>query len=190
MRNNNLYCIPLEKLVFLAQRQDYKALENLVKRVQKKVYTTFLYLNKSEENISDYTQEALIKMVRGLPNLKTPKAFNSWLNHIILNIFYDEVRKKQRKPEIYSIENSIEYTQIPDKFTLPIDNAIYSEADKKIQSEIKNLPEHFRIPIILRELQGLSYEEIASATNTNIGTVKSRIARAREKLQYTLKNYI
>lgn len=190
VRNNNLYYIPMEKLVSLAQNQDYKAIEQLIKRVQKKVYTTFLYLNKSEENISDYTQEALIKMVRGLPSLKTPKAFNSWLNHIIINIFYDEVRKKRRKPEIYSIENSFEWTQIPDKFSLPVDNAIYSEADKKIKNEIKNLPEHFKIPIILRELQGLSYDEIANVTHTNIGTVKSRIARAREKLQYSLKNYI
>ena len=64
------------------------------------------------------------------------------------------------------------------------------ELDTMIKNEIKSLPEHFRIAIILRELQGLSYEEIAEATHTTIGTVKSRIARARGKLQDGLKNYI
>ena len=190
MKNQKLFYQPLELLVQQAQQQDYKALEQLVKRVQKKIYTSFLYLNKSEENIADLTQEALIKMVNALPNLKSPKAFNSWLNHIILNIFYDSMRKKQKKPEIISIENENSYTQIPDKFVLPIEKAIFSEADKKIQKEIYNLPENFRIAIILRELQGLSYEEISVVTNTTIGTVKSRIARARERLQNSLKNYI
>ena len=180
----------VEQIVVNAQKNDYKALEELVKKVQRKVYTTLLYLNKSEDNISDMTQEALIKMVKSLSSLKSPKAFNSWLNHIVMNIFYDSIRKKQHKPEMYSIEDDDRFHQIPDKFGLPIDKAIYSEADKKIQKEILNLPEHFRVVIIMRELQGLSYEEIANATNTNLNTVKSRIARAREKLQISLKNYI
>ena len=65
-----------------------------------------------------------------------------------------------------------------------------TELEKIIKTEIQNLPEQFRIAIILRELQGLSYEEIAEATNSSIGTVKSRIARARGKLQEELKSYI
>lgn len=188
MKNSNFK--PLEALIQQAQNKNYQAIDDLIKRVQRKVYTTFYYLNKNNENIYDYTQEALIRMIKGLPNLKNPKAFNSWLNHIIVNIFYDEMRKKQKKPEIYSLENEKGITQIPDKFGLPLDKAMYSEIDRKIKNEIYKLPEHFRIVVILRELQGLSYEEIASATNTNIGTVKSRLARAREKLQITLKNYI
>lgn len=190
MRNQDLYYKPLEQIVELAQKNNYKAQEELIKRVQKKIHTSFFYLNKSNENISDYTQETLIKMIKGLPNLKNPKAFKSWLNHIAINVFYDAVRKKQKIPETESIDNTKKYTQIPDKFTLPIDKAMYSETDKKIKHEIYKLPEHFRIVVILRELQGLSYDEIAIATNTNIGTVKSRLARAREKLQYSLKNYI
>ena len=59
-----------------------------------------------------------------------------------------------------------------------------------IKQEIKNLPEHFRVPIVLRELQGLSYEDIAKTMDTNIGTVKSRIARARLRLKESLKDYI
>ena len=59
-----------------------------------------------------------------------------------------------------------------------------------IKQEIKNLPEYFRVPIVLRELQGLSYEDIAKTMDTNIGTVKSRIARARLRLKESLKDYI
>lgn len=181
-----------EKLVLLAQNNDYNALEELIKRVQKKVYTSFAYLKKDEENLSDLTQEALIKMAKGIPKLKSPKAFNSWLNQIIMNLFYDELRKKCKKPEICSMDSCEDNTffQIPDKLGLPVEKAMLSETDRIIKEKICTLPDNFKVAIVLRELQGLSYDEIAAATNTSVGTVKSRIARAREKLQCSLKNYI
>lgn len=186
--------IPLEELVILSQKSDYKALEELIKREQKNVFATFSYLSKKRENIADLTQEALMRMARGLANLRNPKTFKSWLNQIVTNLFYDELRKSTRKPEVLSIDAEHQetgyHTQIPDYRHKPMEKVISSELDKVIKQEIKNLPEHFRIAIVLRELQGLSYEEIANATNTNVGTVKSRIARARTKLQDGLKYYI
>lgn len=186
--------IPLEELVILSQKSDYRALEELIKREQKNVFATFAYLSKKRENISDLTQEALMRMARGLANLRNPKTFKSWLNQIVTNLFYDELRKSTRKPQLVSIDNDQEssgyYTQIPDKAHKPAEKAMSMELDKMIKHEIQNLPEHFRIAIILRELQGLSYEEIAVATHTTIGTVKSRIARARDRLQDGLKPYI
>ena len=77
-----------------------------------------------------------------------------------------------------------------DKKCKPLELCLSSELDKIIKYEILNLPEAFRVVIILRELEGLSYEEIATATNSNIGTVKSRISRARTKLQENLKHYL
>lgn len=186
--------IPLEELVILSQKSDYKALEELIKREQRNVFATFSYLSKKRENIADLTQEALMRMARGLISLKNPKTFKSWLNQIVTNLFYDELRKSTRKPQLISIdsagEESSNYTQIPDFRHKPAEKAMSVELDKMIRSEIKNLPEHFRIAIILRELQGLSYDEIAVATHTTVGTVKSRIARARVKLQDGLKHYI
>ncbi|MEI8129153.1 MAG: sigma-70 family RNA polymerase sigma factor [bacterium] len=186
--------IPLEELVILSQKSDYRALEELIKREQKNIFATFTYLSKKRENIADLTQEALMRMARGLINLRNPKTFKSWLNQIVTNLFYDELRKSTRKPQLVSIdtepsENSF-HTQIPDYRHKPAEKAMSLELDTMIKNEIKSLPEHFRIAIILRELQGLSYEEIAEATHTTIGTVKSRIARARGKLQDGLKNYI
>lgn len=186
--------IPLDELVLLSQKSDYKALEELIKREQKNIFATFSYLCKKRENIADLTQEALMRMARGLINLKNPKTFKGWLNQIVTNLFYDELRKSTRIPPLISIdieqdENNIP-TQIPDFRHKPAEKAMSSELDNMIRSEIRSLPEHFRIAIILRELQGLSYEEIAEATHTTIGTVKSRIARARGRLQDGLRHYI
>lgn len=186
--------IPLEELVILSQKSDYRALEELIKREQKNIFATFAYLSKKRENIADLTQEALMRMARGLANLRNPKTFKSWLNQIVTNLFYDELRKTNRKPQVISIDNDHDEnsfgTQIPDYRHKPAERAMSSELDKMIKNEIQSLPDHFRIAIILRELQGLSYEEIAVATHTTIGTVKSRIARARLKLQDGLKNYV
>ena len=79
--------------------------------------------------------------------------------------------------------------EIPDKKSKPMEKCITSECESEIRKAIRNLPETFRIAIVLREFQGLSYEEIANVTNTEIGTVKSRISRARLKLQEVLRNY-
>lgn len=186
--------IPLDELIILSQKNDYKALEELIKREQKNIFATFAYLSKKRENIADLTQEALMRMARGLANLKNPKNFKSWLNQIVTNLFYDELRKSTRRPQLVSIdEEPDEYSfskQIPDHRHKPAERAMSSELDKVIRNEIQSLPEHFRIAIILRELQGLTYEEIAEATHTTVGTVKSRIARARGKLQDGLKHYI
>lgn len=186
--------IPLEELVILSQKSDYRALEELIKREQKNIFATFSYLSKKRENVADLTQEALMRMAKGLAALRNPKTFKSWLNQIVTNLFYDELRKSTRRPQPLSIDTPIEegvsYTQIPDSRHRPAEKAMSSELDTMIRNEIRSLPEHFRIAIVLRELQGLSYEEIAAATHTTIGTVKSRIARARGKLQDGLKNYI
>lgn len=184
----------LEELVVLSQKDDLKALEELIRREQKNVFAAFSYLSKKRENVADLTQEALLKVARNIHNLKNPKNFKSWLNQIISNLFFDELRKKQRRPDVISIdeeenEKNIK-TQLPDKKYKPHERCLSTELEEMIRAAIQDLPEQFRIAIILRELQGLSYEEIAEVTNTNVGTVKSRIARARGRLQDGLKSYI
>ena len=190
--------IPLDEVVELAISQDCKALEELIRRQQKNVFATFTYLSKKNDNVYDLTQEALMRMAKGIHNLKNPKTFKSWLNHIVMNLFYDSLRKFNRIPPMISIDNENENEKfvtnpqyyIPDKKCKPLEKCISNELDKMIKHEMRQLPEHFRVPIVLRELQGLSYEEIAEVTKTNVGTVKSRISRARSRLQDGLKDYI
>lgn len=184
----------LEELILLAQKDDIKALEEIIKREQKNVYATFAYLSKKKENVADLTQEALFRLAKNITSLKNVSNFKSWLNQIITNLFYDELRKRQRRPEQISMDESENEKciklQLPDKKCKPHEKCLSIELEQMIKEAIIDLPEQFRIAIILRELQGLSYEEIAEATNTSIGTVKSRIARARDKLQNCLKSYI
>lgn len=176
------------ELIIFAQNNDFKALEELIRREQKNIFASFSYLIKKRENVADLTQETLLKIAKNINTLKNPKNFRSWLNQIIINLYYDEIRKKNRKPECISIED----TPLPliDIKCKPHEKCLSGELEQIIKNAILELPEHFKLAIILREFQGLSYEEIAKATNTNIGTVKSRIARAREKLQCDLKAYI
>lgn len=188
----------LYDLICTAQEDNYDALEELIKREQKNVYASFCYLGASKENISDLTQEALFRMTKNIKTLKNPKLFKSWLGQIITNLFYDELRKKQRVPNYVSIDTFWQNDELNDNCALhvcdnnlkPDETTIGNELTDIIREMICKLPEHFRIVIILRELQGLSYEEIAKITKTNVGTVKSRISRARNRLQECLKPYI
>ncbi len=189
--------MPLEELVVLSQQNDFRALEELIKREQKNIFAAFSYLCKKNENVSDLTQEALLRVAKNIHSLKNPKMFKGWLNQIITNLFYDELRRTQKRPDTVSIDSENDDTanttvkfQLLDKKCKPHEKCMSQELGKVIKDAILELPEQFRIAIILRELQGLSYEEIAEATHTSVGTVKSRIARARGKLQEGLKSYI
>ena len=189
--------ISLEDLVVLAQQDDFKALEEIIRREQKNVFAAFSYLTQKRENVLDLTQEALMRVARSIKHLKNPKHFKSWLNQIVTNLFYDELRKMQRRPDTVSIDEddsenpdfAIRF-QLADKKCKPAEKCMSAELEKIIKDAILQLPEQFRVAIVLRELQGLSYEEIAEATHASVGTVKSRIARARGKLQEGLKAHI
>ena len=185
------------ELIVLAQSDDIKALEELLRTEQRNVFATFSYLTHKRQDVADLTQEALLRVAKNIKTLKDPKHFKSWLNQIVTHLFYDELRKISRKPDIISIDAETDNETgfsikniLPDTKCKPAEKCISSELEEIIKDKIRSLPRQFRIAIVLRELQGLSYDEIATATQSSIGTVKSRIARARTKLQDGLKNYI
>lgn len=187
----------IEELILLAQKDDFKAMEELLRREQRGIFATFSYLSDNRDNVADLTQEALLRVAKNLKLLKKPQNFKSWLNRIVTNLFYDELRKTSRKPSVLSIDDEKDEdvnfsikNVIADKKCKPYEKCITKEIEELVKEKIMNLPDNFRIAIVLRELQGLSYEEISEATNVNIGTVKSRISRARLRLQEELKQYI
>jgi RNA polymerase sigma-70 factor (ECF subfamily) len=194
----DLRSLATDELVLRAQTDQMSALEELVSRYQKLVYVTLYQLAPERNDITDLTQEVLLRMCRSIKSLRNPKTFKYWLNRIITNLFYDELRKTPRQLKTISLdEPTFEHEDdqspardIPDSSDLPDKVTLNGELDQKIQQAIQNLPEQFRTIIVLREIQGLSYEEIASLTETNIGTVKSRLARARLKLQEVLEPYL
>ena len=175
-------------LIPLAQSGDNKALEEIIRKIQKHVFAVFSHLVDKKEDISDLTQEALLKMAKNLPQLKNRKSFKTWLNQIITNLYYDFIRKNPNKFIEISEE---EFNEIKDKLGCePGEKCLVLEVEKLIRSAIFTLPKNLRITLVLREYEGLSYEEIAKITNTALGTVKSRISRARLKLQQELKEFI
>ena len=189
MTKINYKKLPFNELIYLTQNSDIKATAEFLRRIQKNIYTFFCHLCPPNNSVSDLTQEALIKIVENIKNLKNVENFKKWSNKIALNTFYDSLRKEQRRNKHHETDE-IDLTVIEDHKSKPLDNCHSKEICNKIKACIINLPLNYRLAIVLRELEGLSYEEIAKLTNTNLGTVKSRISRAREKLQTDLAEYI
>lgn len=188
MLNSSYKKKSVKELVSLAQQDDPKAIEALVKSCQKDVYATLSYLVPNKSEVYDLTQNVLIKMVKSIKQLRSVEKFTPWLNRIISNVYYDELRKNKKFEDCLSLDKE-ECQEIKDLKT-PVEKCINSELDKMVKESILNLPAHFKIAIILREFAGLSYQEIADITHAGLGTVKSRIARARAMLQLQLKNCI
>lgn len=184
----------ITELIKKAQKNDLEALEELIKREQKSVYTTLYHLHADVNEVSDMTQEILLKVAKNIHRLKNPSTFKSWLNQIIIRQFYDSLRKKKTSIKKVSLteneEDEKKELEIPCEKSCPTDLALKGELNSVITDSIHKLPEPFRVAIVMRELQGLSYDEIAEATHSSIGTVKSRISRAREKLQDYIKPYV
>ena len=179
----------INMLILAAQKGEIKALEELLRRIQKSIFGMFTYLVHNRQDVSDLTQEALLKIAKCIPSLKETKCFKSWINHIVTNTYYDYKRKHMNDNKIEINNDTI--MEIKDKLGCePGEKCLFSEMDKLIKAALLNLPENLRIAILLREYEGLSYEDISKITNTTLGTVKSRIARARLKLQYQLKEFI
>jgi len=185
-------------LVLACQRREPAAFEELVKRHQRTVYALLYQLAPEWTDTADLAQEVFIRIWRSINNLRNPSSFRSWLTQIVTNLFYDELRRRPRRLPTISMDESYESEDsdegatrdIPDESAKPDDMVLSKEVSEVIRDSMSRLPEQFRTAIVLREVEGLSYEEIAILTKTEMGTVKSRIARARSKLQELLKPYL
>lgn len=189
MTRINYKKLPISELILYTQKADMKATAELIKRIQKDIFTFFCHLCPPNDSVADLTQETLIKIVRNINKLQNIKQFKNWANKIAINIFYDALRKHKKNDNIIEHDEQ-ELNLVEDKASKPTEACQSRELECKIRACIIKLPVNARLAIILRELEGLSYEEIAKLTNTNLGTVKSRISRAREKLQTELANYL
>jgi len=186
MNNNEM------NLVSLAQKGDKNALDKLIKQEQKNIQAMLFYLKKDSQDLADIVQDVLVKLSKKITQIKNPKNFKTWLNQMIINSYYDYLRKnKKRKSDLtFDKLEDEKVFQIPDYTTNPSVSILNNELDFIIKTSIEKLPIRYKIPITLREIQGLSYDEISQVTNTSLGTVKSRIARARAMIKNDLNSYI
>ncbi|HEY9775834.1 MAG TPA: sigma-70 family RNA polymerase sigma factor [Planktothrix sp.] len=185
------------ELVVACQAHNKLAFEELIKRNHKAIYGMLHQIAPDWRDINDLAQEVLIRVWRSVPTLRNPHSFKTWLTHIITNLFYDELRKRPKQMTL-SIDEPMTSDgsedgvtrELPDTSRVPDEVVERHELSEAIDLAILQLPQQFRTTIVLREMQGLSYDEIATITHAERGTVKSRIARARAKIQHALQPYV
>ena len=180
------------QLAKLAKNGDKESLKKLLLKTEKLIYISLYYLAENNCELSDVIQESLLKISKNLKKLNDTKAYKSWANKIAIRCFYDYKRKNKKSENCSQISQDDEILTniICEKQKEPIENCINSELVKVIKSSISKLNEPYKLAIIMREFEGLSYDEIAKLTKTNVGTVKSRIARARCQLKEYIKPYM
>ncbi|NLM61246.1 MAG: sigma-70 family RNA polymerase sigma factor [Clostridiales bacterium] len=177
------------ELVRLAAKGDDRAFEKLVALYEKRVYTTALRMTGNQDDAYDISQETFIRVYRSLKGFKGDAKFSTWIYRIVTNLCIDYNRKAKRIKQI-PLENNDEeepfiITISDDRFD-PERNLERSEIVRAINRALDTLSEEHREIFILRELDGLSYAEIAEIKMIEEGTVKSRLFRAREKLRAAL----
>lgn len=172
-------------LIKKAQKGDEKALEALLLRYQKKIYNVAYRFMGSEADAYDMAQEAMIKIYRSIRAFRRDASFSSWVYRLTVNTCLDGLRKRKKAPLPYDnkMENDV---AIEDSIENPEIHALTIESLEDIQKAISLLSEEHRITVILRDIQGLTYEEISETLSISIGTVKSRISRGRQRLKQIL----
>ncbi|MCW5573995.1 MAG: RNA polymerase sigma factor RpoE [Steroidobacteraceae bacterium] len=179
-------------LVRRVQRGDKGAFDLLVLKYQHKVVKLVMRYVRSPAEAEDIAQEAFIKAYRALPQFRGDSAFYTWLYRISINTAKNALAARDRSPIEYDLdlqdgESSWEaQSRLRDPDT-PEGLVLTEEIRQTVNSAIDQLPEDLRTAIVLRELEGLSYEEIATAMECPVGTVRSRIFRAREAIDRRLR---
>ena len=179
-------------LVRRVQRGDKGAFDALVLKYQHKLVKLVMRYVRNPAEAEDIAQEAFIKAYRALPQFRGDSAFYTWLYRIAINTAKNAVVSRDRSPieydldrhhsdESYEMQGRMKDSETPEGLVLT------DEIRSTVNAAIDALPEDLRTAIVLRELEGLSYEEIAAAMDCPVGTVRSRIFRAREAIDHRLR---
>jgi RNA polymerase sigma-70 factor (ECF subfamily) len=181
-----------QQIVERVQRGDKRAFDLLVTKYQRKIFRLLSRLIRDPAEIEDVAQEAFIKAYRALPNFRGESAFYTWLYRIAINTAKNHLVSQGRRAPT-STETEIEDAETFEEadalreVNTPDAMMVSRQVGEAVNRAIDRLPEDLRNAIVLRELEGLSYEEIAESMNCPIGTVRSRIFRAREAIARELR---
>jgi RNA polymerase sigma-70 factor (ECF subfamily) len=181
-----------QQLVERVQRGDKAAFDLLVVKYQRKIFRLLSRMIRDPGEVEDVAQEAFIKAYRALPNFRGDSAFYTWLYRIAINTAKNWLVSQGRRAPT-TTEADIEEAETFDDgehlrdLNTPDSMLLTRQVADAVNRAIERLPEDLRTAIVLRELEGLSYEEIAESMNCPIGTVRSRIFRAREAIAEELR---
>ena len=179
-----------EKLISRFQAGDERAYVELVNRYKDKLLNFVFQFLGDIEQAEDVVQDTMLRLYEKKHYYKEIAKFSTWLYTIARNLANTELRKRKRRKTTYLSQMSKEERQ----YEIPavqddVDQSLHNEfINDRIQSAINNLPEHFKLVIILRDIQELSYDDISNIVEVPLGTIKSRINRARIQLQAELQD--
>lgn len=175
---------------------DAVAFDNLVRRYAGDVYALLYRLTENAEDAGDLTQETFLSALKAIKGFRGDAELKTWLFRIALNQSRNRFRwwKRRSRDKTYSLDATIGSSELQIQDTLasdspdPEETALRREREVALRSALSELPEIFRVVVIMCDIEGLSYDEIAQALELNLGTVKSRIARGRHELRNRLKD--
>lgn len=180
-----------QELVSRAQSGDKKAFDMLVLKYQHRIVNLISRYMRDQSEVLDIAQEAFIKAYRALPKFRGDSAFYTWIYRIAINTAKNHLVSQSRRPPSGDIDASdaeqFDGASNVKEFATPEHMVLKEEIEQTVFKAIEDLPDDLRMAITLRELEGLSYEEIAETMECPVGTVRSRIFRARDAINIKLE---
>ncbi|MGQ9454558.1 MAG: sigma-70 family RNA polymerase sigma factor [Armatimonadota bacterium] len=175
------------------RNEDRSEFNRLVERYHRQAYNIAYRMAGNHTDAEDLTQEAFIRAYRFFDQYRRDLPFESWFYKIMTNVFIDMLRRRPKAKvrsldEPVATEDGETHIDLPDPSAGPEEKVLSHDMDRRIQDALNTLPEVFRLTVIYADIEGLSYEEIAEATNTNIGTVRSRLHRGRRLLRSRIQD--
>lgn len=177
------------------QSEDRKVFDELVHRYHKQAYNTAYRITGNHADAEDLTQDTFLKAYRFFGNYRRDLPFDNWLYRIMSNIFVDWLRRRP-KVHIRSLEEPVQhedgeaFLDFAGTGDGPETLVLSNELDAEMQHALHTLPRNFRLAVVLSDIEGLSYEETSEVMGCSIGTVRSRLHRARRLLRDKLKPYL
>lgn len=180
-----------KELVSLCQQGDVEAFEQLISGYERKVINAAYGMLGNREDAYDIAQEVFIKVFNNIGKFNGQSSFSTWLYKVTSNVCLDELRKRKRRiSDAISLtpdqDSDFAEVQVADAGAGPQELAERTETQAMVRDAIASLPDDYKAVIVLRELQGLDYQQIAETLSCSLGTVKSRISRARVMLREKL----
>ncbi|MEK7432157.1 MAG: sigma-70 family RNA polymerase sigma factor [Cyanobacteriota bacterium] len=185
-----------EELIRRCQRGDKGAFAELVRKYQRFVFSLLFRMLPDKDSVEDLAQEVWVKVYNSIGKVKTYSSFKSWLNRIAITTYYSKKRKESDRNEVslsemFSDDDSGEQREreIEDPSPIPEEILLSEEWKIFVDKTLRAMPEQSRLLIVMKDNQSLSYEEIGDILGITIGTVKSRLSRAREMMIKELSLY-
>lgn len=175
-----------DRLLCRAMEGDLRAFDELMAPYERRLYSLCFRMAGEKEDAMDCTQEAMLRIWRALSTYRKEASFMTWIYRIATNTCLDVLRKRKSRPQVSLDALTDAGFVVKDENGDPEDHAIWQARKLALQAGIHSLNPDMRAALILRDIQGFSYEEVSAILDTPLGTVKSRINRGREKLRSLL----